>query len=99
MQTVVGVLRGGPSKEHEVSLRSGAAILANLPEERYAAHDIYIDKQGIWHDRGKAVEPSRLLPTLDVVIVALHGKFGHDGEVQRLLERFGVPYTGADPWS
>ncbi len=99
MQTIVGVLRGGPSREHEVSLRSGAAILANLPEERYAARDIYIDRQGVWHDRGRPVAPSRLLPSLDVVIVALHGKFGHDGEVQRLLEKFGVPYTGADPWS
>ncbi len=98
MQTVVGVLRGGPSREHEVSLKSGAAILANLPEERYAARDIYIDRQGVWHDRGRPAEISRLLPKLDVVIVALHGKFGHDGEVQRLLEKFGVPYTGADPW-
>lgn len=99
MQTIVGVLRGGPSREHEVSLRTGAAILANLPEERYLARDIYIDRQGVWHDRGRPIEPNRLLPSLDVVIVALHGKFGHDGEVQRLLEKFGVSYTGADPWS
>ena len=99
MQTIVGVLRGGPSREQEVSRRSGAAILANLPEERCATRDIYIDRQGVWHDRGRPVEPSRILPSLDVVIVALHGKFGHDGEVQRLLEKFGVPYPGADPWS
>jgi D-alanine-D-alanine ligase len=99
MQITVGVLRGGPSREHEVSLKSGAAILANLPEERYATRDIYIDRQGVWHDRGRPTTPSRLLPGLDVVIVALHGKFGHDGEIQRLLEQFGVPYTGADPWS
>ncbi len=99
MQTIVGVLRGGPSREHEVSLKTGAAILANLPEERYAARDIYIDRQGVWHDRGRPVAPERVLRQLDVVIVALHGKFGHDGEVQRLLEKFGVPYTGADPWS
>ncbi|MCR4333649.1 MAG: ATP-grasp domain-containing protein [Patescibacteria group bacterium] len=99
MQTVVGVLRGGPSREHDVSLKSGAAILANLPEEEYTARDIYIDRQGVWHDRGRPSMPERVLRQLDVVVVALHGKFGHDGEVQRLLERFGVPYTGADPWS
>lgn len=99
MQTVVGVLRGGPSREHDVSLKSGAAIIANLPEERYTVRDIYIDRNGVWHDRGRETTPNRLLHKLDVVIVALHGKFGHDGEVQRLLEKFGVPYTGADPWS
>jgi D-alanine-D-alanine ligase len=96
MQTVVGVLRGGPSREHEVSLRSGAAILANLPEERYAARDIYIDKGGQWHDRGRLISPERALRQIDVALIGLHGEYGEDGEVQKLLERFGVPYAGAD---
>ena len=55
MQTIVGVLRGGPSREHEVSLKTGAAMLANLPEDRFTARDIYIDKNGVWHDRGRPV--------------------------------------------
>lgn len=96
MQTVVGVLRGGPSREHEVSLRSGAAMLANLPEERYAVHDIYIDREGQWHDRGRPTAPERILRQTDVVLIGLHGEYGEDGEVQKLLERFGVPYAGAD---
>ena len=33
---------------------------------------------------------------VDVVLNGLHGEYGEDGEVQKLLERFGVPYTGAD---
>lgn len=97
--TVVGVLRGGPSSEHEVSLRSGHTMLRNLPEDRYTARDIYIDKQGVWHERGAATSPERILPTLDVALIALHGSYGQDGEVQKLLERFGVAYTGADPWA
>jgi D-alanine-D-alanine ligase len=96
MQTIVGVLRGGPSREHEVSLKSGAAILANLPEERYTARDIYIDRKGQWHDRGRATTPERALRQIDVALIGLHGEYGEDGEVQKLLERFGVPYTGAD---
>lgn len=96
MQTVVGVLRGGPSREHEVSLKSGAAILANLPEERYTARDIYIDRQGVWHDRGRVTAPERVLRQIDVALIGLHGEYGEDGEVQKLLERFGVPYAGAD---
>lgn len=96
MQTVVGILRGGPSREHDVSLKSGAAILANLPDDRYVARDIYIDREGIWHNRGRPVEPERILRQLDVVLIGLHGEYGEDGEVQKLLERFGVPYAGAD---
>lgn len=96
MQTIVGVLRGGPSREHEVSLRSGAAMLAALPEERFIARDIYIDRQGVWHDRGRPTSPERVLRQLDVALIGLHGEYGEDGEVQKLLERFGVPYTGAD---
>ncbi|MFA6414854.1 MAG: hypothetical protein WC217_01285 [Candidatus Paceibacterota bacterium] len=96
MQTIVGVLRGGVSKEHEVSLRSGAAILANLSEERYLARDIYIDKNGQWHYRGRVTAPERVLRQLDVAILPLHGEYGESGEVQQLLERFGVPYVGAN---
>jgi D-alanine-D-alanine ligase len=95
--TVVAVLRGGPSREHEVSLKSGAAILANLPEPRYTARDIYIDKQGAWHLFGKPIPPARALRQLDAALIALHGDYGEDGEVQKVLERFGVPYAGADP--
>lgn len=96
MQTVVGVLRGGPSREHEVSLKTGAAILANLPGERYLARDIYVDKHGQWHDRGRPISPERVLRQVDVVLIGLHGEYGEDGEVQKILERFGVPYAGAD---
>lgn len=98
MQTIVGVLRGGPSREHEVSLQSGATILANLPEELYQARDIYIDRAGVWHDRGRPITPERVLRQIDVALIGLHGEYGEDGQVQKLLERFGVPYAGADPY-
>src|SRR5690348_14855796 len=69
MHMTVGVLRGGPSREHEVSLKSGAAILAHLPEDKYEARDIYINKQGIWHDRGRPTTPERILRQLDVALL------------------------------
>jgi D-alanine-D-alanine ligase len=94
--TVVGVLRGGPSREHEVSLLSGHAVVANLPRDRYTVRDIYIDKAGQWHERGKAALPADILRTIDVAVNALHGEYGEDGQVQKLLERAGVPYTGSD---
>lgn len=70
-------------------------MLAALPEERYSARDIYIDRQGVWHDRGRPAAPERILRQLDAVLIGLHGEYGEDGEVQKLLERFGVPYAGA----
>jgi len=97
--TVVGVLRGGASSEHEISLQSGHAILTHLPKGRFTARDIYIDRQGVWHDRGRPTTPDRVLPTLDVVIAPLHGRHGENGQVQRLLEQFGVPYVGADSFN
>jgi D-alanine-D-alanine ligase len=36
---------------------------------------------------------------MDVVVVGLHGEYGEDGEVQKLLEKYGVPYTGSDSFS
>lgn len=97
--TVVGVLRGGPSREHDVSLASGHAIIANLPKEHFTVRDIYIDKKGTWHERGRPISADRALHSVDVVIIGLHGEYGEDGEVQKLLERYGVPYTGSDSFS
>jgi len=97
--TVVGVLRGGPSREHDVSLASGHAIIANLPKEHFTVRDMYIDKQGTWYERGRPISPDRALCAVDVVIIGLHGEYGEDGEVQKLLERYGVPYTGSDSFA
>lgn len=94
--TVVGVLRGGPSREHEVSLKTGHAIVGALSGEHYTVRDIYIDKAGVWHERGIPTDPAKSLRTVDVVVNGLHGEYGEDGEVQKILERFGIPYTGSD---
>lgn len=91
----IGVLRGGPSREHDVSLKTGHAILKHLPKDKFTARDIYIDKTGQWHVGGKPASPAEALRSLDAVIVGLHGEYGEDGEVQKTLERFGVPFTGS----
>ncbi|HEY0010562.1 MAG TPA: ATP-grasp domain-containing protein [Candidatus Paceibacterota bacterium] len=96
--TIVGVLRGGPSKEHDVSLKSGHSMLASLPREHFTVRDIYIDRSGTWHDRGKPSTPGQILPTIDMAIICIHGAYGQDGEVQKILDLFGVPYTGPDAY-
>ncbi len=91
----VGVLRGGPSNEYEVSLKTGATILNNLPAEKYAPKEIFIDKNGTWHVEGRPVQPSDALTHVDVVVNALHGYYGEDGKVQHILESHGTPFTGS----
>lgn len=93
----VGVLRGGTSSEYPLSLKTGAVMLAVLPEDRYDTRDIFIDKSGLWHLRGTPIDPARALSQLDVVLSALHGGVGEDGTIQRILERAGVAYAGARP--
>ncbi len=44
----VGLIFGGRSAEHEVSLRSAAAIASNLDRKKYRVVSIYIDKRGRW---------------------------------------------------
>lgn len=93
---IVGVLYGGPSSEYEVSLQTGDTVLKNLRPEKYTAREILIDKDGVWHTQGMARKPEQALKGIDVVFNALHGEYGEDGQVQRVLEHFRIPYTGSD---
>src|SRR3989338_10043119 len=93
-KTRVGVLRGGPSSEHEISIKTGAFVLKNLPE-KYFPVDIFVDKMGVWHVQGVATEPQKVLRKVDVLFNALHGAYGEDGTLQSLLDTFGVFYTGS----
>lgn len=94
-KTIVGVFRGGPSSEYDISLRSGAEVLTALDGRRFEALDILIDKTGIWHMHGAPAKPSKILNTIDIAFNALHGEYGEDGKIQQLFERSGVPYTGS----
>lgn len=90
----IGVLRGGPSPEYDVSLKSGANILKEL-SKNFEPLDIFIDKKGDWYLRGKIIQPENILPYLDVVWNSLHGTYGEDGTVQYILESHKVPFTGS----
>ena len=95
MKTIVAVLRGGPSEEYEVSLKSGAAVLEHLDRGKYQPLDIFISRDGRWHRGGTPTTPARALLGADVAFNVLHGRYGEDGSVQRLLEVLGVRYTGS----
>lgn len=102
-QKVIAVLRGGKGDEHSVSLQSGAAVLQALSEQQeekqFSVVDIFIDQSGTWHVRGAPRDPLRALTGVDVVWNALHGSYGEDGTVQRILDCAGVPYTGSGAYA
>ncbi len=83
----VRVLMGGISAEREVSLSSGAQVLAGLRAAGFEATalDAGPDLRAIL-DRLQADRP-------DVVFNALHGRFGEDGAIQGALDWLGIPYT------
>jgi D-alanine-D-alanine ligase len=82
----VAVLKGGPSLERQVSLRSGARVEDALDR---LGHDVIpID---VGPDLIEQLEARRP----DVAFVALHGRGGEDGTVQELLDIVGIPYTGS----
>ena len=81
----VGVLMGGLSTEHAISMKSGKAVAAALRERGWNAIEIVVGRD----------LPARLIEeNIDVTWLALHGRFGEDGCVQGLLEVMGIPYTG-----
>lgn len=79
----ITVLRGGPSAEREVSLRSGAAVAKAL---RSLGHKV---------DEVDPIPGDLCIPAgTRAVFLALHGTYGEDGTVQSELEELGLPYTG-----
>ena len=91
----VGVIRGGIGHEYEVSLRTGSSVLKNLDKHKYQTRDILIDKAGLWHLDGLPIDPHSLAGLIDVAMIALHGEFGEDGQIQNLFDRLQIPYTGS----
>lgn len=95
----IAVLRGGPSSEYDVSLLSGAAVLKSLRALNYPHKDIIISKKGEWLESGIVRTPDNALEAVDVVFIALHGEYGEDGQIQRLLHRKKIPFTGSGAMS
>jgi len=82
----VAVVFGGTSTEREVSLKTGAAVLAALRRRG-------VDAFGF--DPRDQLLPELLSAGTDRVWIALHGPGGEDGTLQGALECLGIAYTGS----
>ena len=91
----LGVIYGGLSTEHEVSINSAKSVIDNLDKDKYDIYKIYIDKKGEWYKEDNKIDNVfDYLRSLDVVFPVLHGLYGEDGTIQGLFELLGVPYVG-----
>lgn len=91
----IGVLMGGPSSEHEVSLNTGWNVMENLDRSKYEPFSIRMTKNREWFIKGRKTTEAKALENCDLVFNALHGTFGEDGRVQALLEYYDKKYTGS----
>lgn len=82
----VAVLMGGTSGEREISLQTGANVLAGL--KRLGINAFGIDVKG-------AISEQLCAQPIDRAFLALHGRGGEDGSIQGMLELLGIPYTGS----
>jgi len=82
----VAVMMGGKSAEREVSLKSGAAVLAAL---RSSGIDAYA-----FDPQDKPLEALHA-EGFRRVFIALHGRGGEDGTLQGALDLLAIPYTGS----
>ena len=106
----VGIIFGGMSTEHDISIVSGTSVSKNLDKDKYEIYPIYISKKGKWFDNidinvnyevgddiknAKEIENiTKYLKKLDIVFPVLHGLYGEDGTVQGMLELLKIPYVG-----
>jgi D-alanine-D-alanine ligase len=79
-------MMGGLSREREISLKTGKAILKALTEKGYIVTPI---------DVGDDIAEKLVKEKIECAFLALHGRFGEDGTIQGMLELMKIPYTGS----
>ncbi|MGL5698248.1 MAG: D-alanine--D-alanine ligase, partial [Kluyvera sp.] len=86
MADKIAVLLGGTSAERDVSLNSGAAVLAGLREAGVDAHPVDPKDTDVTQLKNMGFKKA---------FIALHGRGGEDGTLQGMLELIQLPYTGS----
>jgi len=83
----VGLVYGGESPEHDVSLMTAKSIRENIDANQFEIIDIFIDKSGKMDES--------LLKNIDVAFLAVHGPNCEDGKLQKYLEDRNIKHTGS----
>lgn len=102
----VGLVHGGKSQEHDVSVISAKRIIDNINPQYYEVTRFSISRNGRWSDEsadnlnshGHHLSPAIIdkLNQCDIVFPILHGTNGEDGIIQGFLQMLGIAYVGCD---
>lgn len=105
----LGVIFGGKSGEHDVSLMSAASVLRALNKEKFSPvmigitrdgkwmlHEGEIDEieNGTWEEKAKPLSIDKLAETIDFALPIVHGTNAEDGTLQGFFEIMNIPYGG-----
>lgn len=90
--TVIGVLMGGVSSEREISLKSGGSVM-----DAFKGSDFRMKAIDIITDDFRVIKQRIKRSGIELAFIALHGRFGEDGQIQLLLDEMGIRYTGSGP--
>jgi D-alanine-D-alanine ligase len=107
----IGLIFGGKSEEHDISIISAKSIYDNLNKDKYKIYSYYIDKTGKWsmvespYNTDNLKEVSQpffpfknikpLIEKVDLFFPILHGKYGEDGTIQGIFEFENIPFVGS----
>ncbi len=90
----IAVFMGGISNERDISLKSGNAVFSAL--KKIGLNVMSVD---ITSDRPAYIQNLINSSGIDFVFIALHGKFGEDGALQKILEEMHIAYTGSNSYA
>jgi len=99
----VGLFFGGLGNEAEVSIISAQNVAANFDEKKYKLVLIYWHRDGYFYrvknfaqlEKPKTkIAESDFAKTFDIALPMTHGRFGEDGILQGIFERYSVKYAG-----
>ena len=82
----IAVLMGGWSSERDISLKTGEAVLNSLKGVGLNANSIDLTSEKRLYE---------IVDDLDLVFIALHGRGGEDGLIQKILEDKKIQFTGS----
>lgn len=83
----IGILMGGVSSEREVSLKTGENMYQSINREAHEVERIILDTKD---------DVFKKCQDIDFALIALHGKYGEDGQIQSILEAMEIPFSGSD---
>jgi len=94
-QKRVGVLMGGPSSERDISIKSGKAVFRALKKNNINAVSYELAMPLNTNGYMQSVKEKIGAMDIDIAFIALHGEFGEDGTIQKILEEIKIPYAGS----